>query len=89
MQALETLGVGQVEVEQDAVEALEAGRGGLSERAPALDVHARARQLELLLDDQRVAVVVLDEEDAHPVGGLSVHRRRGQVQWTVHLSPPA
>ena len=77
--------VGEVEVEQDAVEALEPRRGGLAERAPALHVHARARELELLLDDQRVAVVVLDEQDAHPVGGLPVHGRGGQVQGTVHL----
>ena len=89
VQAVEALRVGQVEVEQDAVEALEPGRGGLAERAPALHVHARARELELLLDDHGVAVVVLDEQDAHPVGGLPVHGGRGQVQWTVHRARAA
>ena len=61
-------GVGQVEVEQRAVVAGEAGAGRLGQRAHAAELDLRAGELELLLDDQRVAVVVLDEQDAHARG---------------------
>ena len=84
VQPLQALRVGEVEVEQDAVEALQARGGGLAERPAPLQVHARAGELELLLDEERVAVVVLDEEHPHAIGGLPGDGRGGQVQGTVH-----
>jgi hypothetical protein len=68
-QPVEPLGVGQPEVEQDAVEARQVQRRRPGERARPFQHHRRTRERELLLDEERVAVVVLDQQDPHGVGG--------------------
>ena len=55
--------VGQVEVEQDAVDLLEVLAPRLGERVGADELDVRTADREELLDEQRVAVVVLDEQD--------------------------
>ena len=65
VQRREPLRVGQVEVQQHAVDLLELLAAGLRERLRAHDLDVRAADREQLLDEQRVAVVVLDEQDAN------------------------
>ena len=77
----EALGVREVEVEQHAVEAGQARAGRLGQRAGARQLDVRVGELQLLLDEQRVAVVVLHEEDAHALGR---ERRGGDVDGVVH-----
>ena len=62
-QPVEPGGVGQVEVEQHAVHASNP-RAAASAGGARGAGHRRAGPLELVLDDQRVAVVVLDEQHA-------------------------
>ena len=82
-QPVEPLRVGQVEVEQHAVVAREPGADRAGERGCAVELHLRAGVGQLLLDDQRVAVVVLDQQDSHRVE--SDKGARGlEVQRTVH-----
>ena len=70
VQRRQALRVGQVEVEQHAVDALELLAARVGERLRAHDLDVRAADGQQLLDEQRVAVVVLDEQDAD--------RRRGR-----------
>ena len=92
-QPAQALGVGQVEVEQHAVEGGEPRGGRLGQRAGAVHLDVRAREAELLLDEQGVAVVVLHEQDAHALAhagghrdvGGAVHRRSAR---TVAGAPP-
>lgn len=64
MQAVEPLGVGQAEVEQHALRVAEQALR-LRERAGARQHERRPRFLEESLDEHGVAIVVLDQEDAH------------------------
>ncbi len=80
VERIEALRVRQVEVEQRAVEGGEPRDERVGERPPALEVDLRAGELELLLDDQRVAVVVLDEQHAHP----PARRHRADVERRIH-----
>ena len=70
VQRREPVRVGQVEVQQHAVDLVELLAPRLRERLRAHDLDERAADGEQLLDEQRVAVVVLDEQDAN--------RRRGR-----------
>ena len=64
VQRRQALRVGQVEIEQHAVDLLVLPAPGLRQRRGAHDLDQRAADREQLLDEQRVAVVVLDEQDA-------------------------
>jgi hypothetical protein len=57
--------VGEVEVQQHAVDLVEVLAPGLRQRLRAHDLDERAADGQQLLDEQRVAVVVLDEQDAN------------------------
>ncbi len=61
----QALRVGQVEVQQHAVDVVEVLPPGLRQRRRAHDLDVRAADGQQLLDEQRVAVVVLDEQDAN------------------------
>ncbi len=65
MQRREPLRVRQVEVEQHAVDLGEVLAARLGERDGAHDLHVRAAQVQQLLDEQRVAIVVFDEQDVN------------------------
>ena len=64
VQRRQAVGVRQVEVQQHAVDVVEVLAPRLGERHRPHDLDVRAADREQLLDEQRVAVVVLDEQDA-------------------------
>jgi hypothetical protein len=64
MQRRETLRVGQVEVEHHAVDLREVLPAGDRQRLRTHDLHVGAADRQQLLYEQRVAVVVLDKQEA-------------------------
>jgi hypothetical protein len=87
--------VGKVEIQQHAVELGAGAADGVGERLCAHDVDVGARDGEQLLDQDRVAVVVLDEQDVQrwsgrPVGTRSCvggHRWAHSDRGTLPTSP--
>jgi hypothetical protein len=63
VQGREAVRVRQVEVEQHAIDLGQLLAPGVGERLGADDLHPRAADRQQLLDEQRVAVIVFDEQD--------------------------
>jgi hypothetical protein len=69
---IQTRGVRQLQVEQHAVDLRFGSSERLGERAAAGNPRSGQDFRELVLDEQRVAVVVLDEQQREPAIGLAV-----------------
>ena len=91
----QALRVRQVQVQQHAVDLGQVLAPRLGERRHPDDLHVRAADVEQLLDEQRVAVVVLDEQQPDRAGGRRGVARspvdglwRSQDEWVTARRPP-